>query len=113
MVGLIVFSGIGHLSVHLSETVSNALSEFLASVGGLEVVVADVLEVEIVDEETSGHHVILVDVFDEGLDASLFDELLLVEAALGCDQVASDACDEEVGELVALRGSRGTLLPVS
>ena len=79
MVGLIVFSGVWQLSVHLSETVSNTLSEFLTSVCGLEVIVTDVLEVEIVDEETSGHHVILVDEFDEGLDACLFDELLLVE----------------------------------
>ena len=55
----------------------------------------------------------LVNVFDEALDSCFFDELLLVEAAFGSDEVASDACDEEVGESVFLGEGWGTLLPVS
>jgi len=55
----------------------------------------------------------LVDELDEGLDASLLDELLLVERSLGGDQVPGDTGDQQVGEFVSLSGTARTLLPVS
>ena len=113
MASLFVLLGVGEVSVLVGESVSDSLAELFARIGGFEVVGVDVLEVEVVDEEPGGHDVVLVDELDEGLDSRLLDELLLVEGAFGGDEVASDACDEQVGKLVALHGRRGTLLPVS
>jgi hypothetical protein len=113
VVGLVVFAGVGELAVDLGEAVTDALAELAAGLGGLEALVADVLEVEVVDEEARGHDVVLVDEPHEALDAGLLDELLLVEGALGRDEAAGDAGDEQVRELVALRGGGSTLLPVS
>jgi len=56
---------------------------------------------------------VLVDVFDEALDSSLFDEFLLVEGAFGRDEVASNTGDQEMREFVSLHQKRVTLLPVS
>jgi hypothetical protein len=42
--------------------------------------------------------VVLVDVLNEGLDAGLFNELLLAVGSLDLRDVAGDACDQQVGE---------------
>ena len=55
---------------------------------------------------------ILVYILDKALDSCLLDELLLVEAALSLDEVASDAGHQQVGEAVFLNVERRTLLPV-
>jgi hypothetical protein len=57
--------------------------------------------------------VILVDVFNERLDTSSFDEFLLVEALFGLGEVASDTSDEEMRESVFLDDFYCTLLPSS
>ena len=71
------------------------------------------LEVEVVGDEAGGHDVVLVDVLDEGLDASALDELLLAEGALDLAHVAGDPCHQQVGEAVLLRAKGSTLLPSS
>ena len=111
---LLVFSGVRKLAVDFCESVSDSLPELPPGLAGLEVVLPDVLDVgEVVDDEAGRHHVALVDVLHEALDSCLLDELLLVEGALGGDEVASDPCDQQVREFVPLSGGRGTLLPVS
>jgi hypothetical protein len=57
--------------------------------------------------------VALVEVFDEWLDTSFFDEFFLVVAALRSDEVAGDTGNEEMGESVFLGKRESTLLPVS
>ena len=113
MSSLFVLFGIWQVSVHVAESLSHLLSQLLSGLLGLKVLVRDILEIEIVDSESSRHNMGLVDVFDKRFDSSLFDEFLLVEAALGGDKVASDACYEEMGESVFLGKERITLLPVS
>ena len=113
MASLFVLLGVGHLPVDFSESVPHSLPQLLPGVGGLEVVVIYVLQLEVVDEETGGHHVVLVDVLYERLHSGFLDELFLVVRPLCGDQVPGDSCDKEVGEFVSLRGVWGTLLPVS
>ena len=79
MTCLFVFFWVWHLSVYFSESVSNFLSELLSGIRGLEVVVTDVLEVEVTNDEPSGHHMVLVDVLYKRLDSCFLDEFLLVE----------------------------------
>jgi hypothetical protein len=78
------------------------LSESFSGLLGLEVVVLDVLEVEVVDLEAGGEDVILVDVLDEGLDTGLLDELLLAVGALGLGDVSADTGDQKMGESMFL-----------
>ena len=91
MSSLFVFLGVGEFAESLAEGGSKVLSEGFPSVLGLEVVVLDVLEVELVDQEASRDDVILVHVLDEGLDAGLLDELLLAVTALDSGHVPGDA----------------------
>ena len=114
MSGLFVFFGVGKFTVDFSESISDSLAEFLASFTGLEVIFSDVLDVsEIIHHKAGRHDVILVDVLDEALDSSFFDEFLLVEGTLGSDEVASNTGDQEMREFVSLNEKRVTLLPVS
>lgn len=77
MTGLFVFFGVGKISVGVVESKSNILSEGFTSLFGLKVIILDILEIKIIDKETSWEYVVLVDVFNEGLDAGSFDEFLL------------------------------------
>ena len=111
---LFVFSGVGLFTVDFGESVSHSLSELLSGLAGLEVVFSDVLDVrEVIDDESGGHHVALVDVLHETFDSGFLDELLLVEGTFGSDEVASDTGDQQMREFVSLSGKKGTLLPVS
>ena len=65
MASLFVLLGVGHLSVDFGESIPHSLPQLLPGVGGLEVVVVNVLQLEVADEETGGHHVVLVDVLHE------------------------------------------------
>lgn len=113
MAGLLVLFGVGQVSVDLGEAFSDSLSQVLSGLLGLEVVVADFLELEVIDDEPGGHDVALVQVFDEWLDGGFSDEFFLVVGAFGSEEVAGDACDEEVRESVFLGRAGVTLLPVS
>jgi len=75
--GLFVFLGVGEISVGGVESKSNILSEGFTSFFGLKVIILDVLEIKVIDEEASWENVVLVDVFNEGLNAGSFDEFLL------------------------------------
>ena len=113
MSGLFVFLGVGEVPEGVAEGVVEGFAEGLPGLFGLEVVVLDVLEVEVVDLEAGGEHVVLVDVLDEGLHAGLLDELLLAVGALGLRNVSRDAGHQQVREPVLLREGRCTLLPSS
>lgn len=113
MACLFVLLGVGLVAEGVAEGLAEGLSEGLAVLLGLEVVVLDVLEVEVVDEESGGEDVVLVDVLDEGLDTGLLDELLLAIGTLDLGDVASDAGDQEMGEPVLLNREVVTLLPSS
>lgn len=111
--GLLVLLGVGEVPEGVAEGVVEGLPEGLAGLLGLEVVVLDVLEVEVVDLEAGGEDVVLVDVLDEGLDTGLLDELLLAVGALGLGEVPGDAGDEQVGESMFLNRCGSTLFPSS
>jgi hypothetical protein len=97
-----VFLGVGEVSEGVAEGIMEGLSESFSGLLGLEVVVLDVLEVEVVDLEAGGEDVILVDVLDEGLDTGLLDELLLAVGALGLGDVSADTGDQKMGESMFL-----------
>ena len=88
--GLVSLLGV---PVGLSEFLPDGFFESFPVFFGLEAFVFDFREVELVYNEPGWHHVVLVDVPDEGLDSCSFDELLLVVASLGLDKVAGDAGD--------------------
>ena len=113
MSSLLVFSGVREFTVDFGESISDSFAELFTGFTGLEVIFSDVLDVrKIVDNKAGRHDVILVDVFDEALDSSLFDEFLLVEGAFGRDEVASNTGDQEMREFVSLHEKRGTFEPV-
>ena len=113
MTCLFVFLRVGKVAVDLGERIVKLLFELLSGFLGLETVVVDLLELEVIDNKAGGHDMVLIDIFDEGLNSSLSDELLLVVTALGSKEVAANSGNEEMGESVALGEVRGTLLPVS
>jgi hypothetical protein len=90
---LFVFLGVREVSKGVAEGFSNVLSEGLASLFSLQVVILNVLEIELIDKETGGEDVVLVDVLNEGLDAGLLDELLLAVSALDGWDMSGDSCD--------------------
>ena len=101
------------VSVCFSEFLSDGFSESFSAFLGLETFVFDFGEVELIDDESGGHDVVLVDVSDEGLDSCSLDEFLLVIASFGLEEVATDACNEQMGEPIFLHVGGCTLFPVS
>ena len=87
-----LFSLLG-VSVCLSEFLSNGFSESFSAFLGLETFVFDFGEVELIDDESGWHDMVLVDVFDEGLNSCSLDEFLLVVASFGLEEVATDTSD--------------------
>ena len=104
---------VGHISVCISEILSHFLDEFKFAFS-FQVILFDFFEIEIIDDESSGHDVILVDGFDESLDSSLFDELFLVDFSLDFLWVSGDANQDKMWEFVFLHLMRlNTLFPSS
>jgi hypothetical protein len=87
-----LFSLLG-VSVCLSEFLSNGFSESFSAFLGLETFVLDFSKVKLINNESGRHHVVLVDISDEGLDSSSFDEFLLVIVSFDLDKIATDSCD--------------------
>ena len=75
-----------------TEICSKFLSELKSSLFGLDGVVLDVLDVEIIDNDSGGDHVILIDVFNKRLDAGSLDQSLLAESSFRLSQVTSNTC---------------------
>lgn len=69
---------------------------------GFDVLFLHILEVKVVDEESGRDDVVLIDLFDEGLDSGFLNEFFLVDAPLDDSWVSSNAKDCEVGESVFL-----------
>ena len=80
--GLLVSLRIWEVSIGGAEGGSPLFLQSGSGFKSLDVVFLDVLEVEIVDDESGWDNVVLVDDFDERLDSSSLDELLLVNASL-------------------------------
>lgn len=102
MAGFFVSFGIGEGSISFGELLFEFLGEVLLAVYGLEAVLLDFLEVEIVDDEAGGHDVVLVDVFNKWLDGGLLDELLFVDAPLDSLGVSGDADQQQMREPILL-----------
>ena len=81
MWGLFVGLGVWEVSISIAEGGSPLLFQGSSGFEGLDVVFLDVLEVEIVDQESGGDNVVLVDDFNKRLDSSSLDELLFVNAS--------------------------------
>ena len=108
-----VILGVWKISVSVVESESNILSEVITSFLGLEVIIFDILEIEVIDKETSWKNVILVHVFNEGFNACSFNEFLLGEASLDLSWVTCDTSNEKMWESVFLNSIKCTLLPSS
>jgi hypothetical protein len=111
--GLLVLLGVGKVPEGVAEGLSEALPEGFSGLLGLEVVVLDVLEVELVDQEAGGQHVVLVYVLHEGLHTGLLDEFLLAVGALHLRHVAGDAGNQQMRESMLLNRLCCTLFPSS
>lgn len=110
MAGLFSLLGV---SVGFSESLSNGFSESFSAFLGLEAFVLDLGEVELVDDESGWHNVVLVDVSDEGLDSGSLDEFLLVVVSFDLNEVATNTGDQQMRESIFLHCFRCTLFPVS
>ena len=102
IVSLFVCLGAGQVPVGLSESLSDLLSGSGSGFSSLDVVLLQVLEVEVIDNESGGHNVVLVHVLQESLDTGLLDELLLVDSSLDVSGVSGDTSDEQMRESVLL-----------
>jgi len=101
------------ISVGLSELFSNCFSQSFPAFFGLETFIFDLCEIEFVDDKSSGHDVVLVDVFNERLNSGSLDEFLLVIASFGLEEVAANTSDEQMWESIFLHVEGCTLFPVS
>jgi hypothetical protein len=110
---LFVFLGVGKISNCLAEGLLEVLSKSNSALLGLQVIVLDVLKIKVVDNESGGDDMVLVDVFDERLNVSFLDELLLAVGSLDEGEVTSNTSDEKMRESMLLTKSRATLLPSS
>lgn len=103
MSGLFVLLGVGLVAECGAEGFPEGLSECFSVLLGLEVIILDVLEVEVIDEESGGEDVILVDILDEGLNTGLLDELLLAVSPLDLGDIACNTSNQEMGETMFLK----------
>lgn len=102
MGSLLVGLWVGEVSVGFWQSLSEGSGQGSSGFEGLQVVFLDFLEVEVVDDESGGDDVVLVDWLDEGLDAGSFDELLFIDASFDSSGVSSNTDDGQVGESVFL-----------
>ena len=103
VVGFVIGLDAGEVSVGFRKSLSNFVAASESGFGGLDVLLLQVLEVEVVDDKSSGDDVILVKILDEGLDTGSLDELFLVDLSLDASGVSGDADDQKMGESVFLR----------
>lgn len=103
VVSFVVGLGAGEVPVGLGESLPDFLAGGEPGLGGLDVLLLEVLEVEVVDDEPGGDDVILVDILDEGLHSGSLDELLLVDSSLDAPGVAGDADHQQVRESIFLQ----------
>lgn len=101
--GLLVGLWIWEVSVGIRQGFSELFGKGSPGFKGFEVVFLNILKIEVIDEESGRDDVILVDLFDEGLDSCFLDELLLVDAPLDSPWISSNAEDCEMRESVFLR----------
>ena len=97
---LLVGLGAGQVSVGLGESLSDLLSGSSSGFSGLDVVLLQILEVEVVHDESGGHNVVLVHVLKESFDTGLLDELFLVDSSLDVSGVSGDTGHQQVGESI-------------
>ena len=88
-----VGSWIRHFSVGLGKAFTEIFKEFFFILT-LQVVFFDFFEIEIIDNESGGHDVILIHDFGESLDSGSFQELFLVNFTLHSLWVSCDT-DED------------------
>lgn len=98
----LVCFGIWQVSVGLGESFFNLLLEKSFGLSTLKRFLLDLFEIEVIDNESGGHNVILVNIFNEGLDSGLLDELLFVNGPFDLLGVSGDADQQKMRESVLL-----------
>lgn len=91
IVSFVVSFGVGQISVGFGEFLPDFIPGSLSVLGGLEGLVLEVLQVEIINHESGRDDMILVNVLDEGLDTSSLEEFLFIDSSLDAARVTSDA----------------------
>jgi len=81
-VSFVVSLGAGQVSVCFSESLSDLFSSGGSGFSSLDVILFKVLEVEVVDNKSGWHNMVLVDMLKESFDTSLLDKLFLVDSSL-------------------------------
>lgn len=99
---LVVGFGVGEIAIGLGELFTDIFPGSLLSLGSLEDIILQILEVEFIDHKSSGDDVTLVDILDESLNSSFLNELLLVDSSFDISGVASNAHQQQVWEFVFL-----------
>ena len=87
---LFVFLGVRKVANRVAESFLKSISKSFSAFFSLKVIVFDILEIKIVDQKSCGDNVVLVDILNERLNISLFDELLLAISALDKRKVSCD-----------------------
>lgn len=94
VVCFIVCFGVWEVSISFWEFFSDFFSSCLFILSCFKSIFLKILEVEVIDNESSWDDVILVDVFNEWLNSCSFDEFSLVNSSLDSSRIAGDADQE-------------------
>lgn len=87
---LFVFLGVREVANRVAESFLKSISKSFSAFFCLEVIVLDILKIKIVDQKSCRDNVVLVDILNEWLNISLFDELLFAIRALDKRKVPCD-----------------------
>ena len=91
------------VSVCFSEFLSDGFSESFSAFLGLETFVFDFGEVELIDDESGWHDMVLVDVFDEGLHSAFSIKLFGTHLLGNLSGITFNTNNESVAKLFVLK----------
>lgn len=84
---------VGEVAITLRKRFLDGFLQLNSTLCSFEIVVFDFLKIKIVDQESCGNDVILIDVLDKWFDSSFLDEFFLVEGAFDLSEVVGNSSD--------------------
>jgi len=100
--GLLIFLRVRKVSVSGVESQSDVLSKIFTCFLSLKIVIFDLFKIKIVDNKTSWHNVILINMLNKWFNTSSFDEFLLRKTSLDLSGVASNTSYQKMRESMLL-----------
>ena len=89
--GFVVSFRVGQVSIGFREALPDFLPGFGSRFGSLEGFLLEFFKIKVIDHESGGDDVILINYFDEWLDAGSLNELLFIDSSFDVSGVAGDS----------------------